>query len=77
MRPIRDLRDRQKSIVIVAMILFAMVLLLLQLWLFVAVLENLLGGHTAMAIPAAAASVAILIVNIWMLRGIFRLDHSP
>ena len=77
MKPVRDLRERQKSTVFVGLILFAIVLLTLQLWLFVAVLENMLGGHTAMAVPAAAASVAILFVNIWMLLGINRLDKAP
>jgi hypothetical protein len=43
---------------------------MLQIWLFVAVLENLLAGRTEVAFPAAAASIGILLVNIWMLRGI-------
>jgi hypothetical protein len=52
------------------------VLVTLQLWLFVAVLENILAGHTGMAVPAAIASVVILGINIWMLAGIYRIDRS-
>jgi hypothetical protein len=77
MKPQYDLRERQKGAVFVALLLFNLVLIVLQLWLFVATLENLLAGHTAMAVPAAIASVVILAVNIWMLRGVFRLDEAP
>jgi len=77
MKPVRDLRERQKATVFSALLLFGTVLIVLQLWLFVAVLENMLAGHTAMAIPAAIASVVILLINIWMLRGVYREDRAP
>jgi hypothetical protein len=63
-------RRRQKSVVFGALLLFGLLLFMLQIWLFVAVLENLLAGNTHVAIPAAVASIVILLVNIWMLRGI-------
>lgn len=63
-------RRRQKSAVFVGMLLFQLILVLLQLWLFVAAFENLLAGHTSMAIPAAVVSVVILCVNVWMLKGV-------
>ncbi|MBX3117472.1 MAG: hypothetical protein KF784_00285 [Fimbriimonadaceae bacterium] len=69
-------RRRQKSAVFVGMLLFQLVLLLLQLWLFVAAFENLLAGHTSMAIPAALASLAILAINIWMLKGVDRMSSD-
>ena len=77
MKPVRDLRERQKATVFAVLIFFGAMLIVLQLWLFVAVLENMLAGHTAMAIPAALASVVILLVNVWMLRGVYRLDRAP
>ena len=67
---------RQGSQVFVALLLFGLVLLVLQLWLFVAVLEGLLGGHTGMNWPAAGISVLILLVQIWMFRGVVRLDRT-
>lgn len=70
----RHVRERQGSTVIVALLLFSLVLVTLQLWLFVAVLDNVLAGHTAMAIPAAIASAVILLINIWMLAGIYQMD---
>ncbi|GMV90205.1 MAG: hypothetical protein AMXMBFR81_31350 [Chthonomonas sp.] len=70
-------RRSQKSTVFVALMLFQFVLVLLQLWLFVSVLEGQIGGGAKeMAVPGAAVSVAILAVNIWMLLGIRRMDAS-
>ena len=63
-------RRRQKSVVFGGLLLFGLVLFMLQIWLFVAVLENLIAGRTEVAIPAALASAGILFANIWMLRGI-------
>lgn len=68
-------RRRQKSAVFVGLLLFALILFLIQLWLFVMVLENMLGGKTGMAVPAAIASVGLLIVNVWMLLGVSRLTR--
>lgn len=63
---------RQRSTVFVALLLFNLILVLLQLWLFVSVLEGLLNGRVDMALPAGIASLALFGVNLWMLRGINR-----
>lgn len=76
MRTPASLRRQQKSTVFVALLLFNLVLVLIQLWLFVSVLENMLAGDLQMAIPAALASVAILIVNVWMLRGVDKMESG-
>lgn len=70
------LRRRQKAVVFVALMMFQLLLIFIQLWLFVMVLESILAGHTEMVIPAAVASIAILGLNIWMLRGVLLLDRS-
>lgn len=66
-------RRRQKASVFVGFLLMGLILFLIQIWLFVMVLENLLAGKSEMAIPAAAASIALLAVNAWMLAGVNRL----
>lgn len=66
------LRERQLSVVFVALLLFNLVLVMLQLWLFTSVLEGLIHGRVGMALPAAIASVGLFTVNLWMLRGITR-----
>ena len=69
-------RLRQRSSVFVALLLFQLVLVLLQLWLFVAVLEGILDGELGMAVPAALVSAVCLAVNTWMLRGVGKTDHE-
>lgn len=66
-------RRRQKATVYVALLLFELLLLFLQIWLFVMVLEHLMAGNYEPAVPAAGASLCILGINIWMLRGVIRL----
>lgn len=72
----RKLRLRQKSAVFVAMTLFQFVLILIQLWLFVSVLENIMAGHAPMALPAAIISLVIALVNGWMLWGVYHMERS-
>lgn len=67
-------RRAQRSSVLVGLQMFNLVLMLLQLWLFVTILEGILGGETGAAVTAAVASVGILAVNIWILLGIYRME---
>jgi hypothetical protein len=69
-------RRRQRSAVFVALLLFELVLIILQLWLFVSALEGILDGRTGMAVPAAIVSFVCLAVNSWMLAGVNRTDHE-
>lgn len=69
-------RRRQKAVVIVGLMLFQFVLIFMQIWLFVTLLEHSLAGHTDMAIPSAIASMVVLGINIWMLRGITLLSRA-
>ena len=76
MRPGGDLRRQQKGPVFVSLLLFSLVLILLQIWLFVAVFENALARKFEMALPASIVSVLILVVNVWMLVGVNKIDRS-
>ena len=69
-------RHRQRSSVFIALLLFELVLILLQLWLFVAALEGMLSGEAGMAVPAAIASMVCLAINTWMLMGVEKTDHG-
>lgn len=66
-------RRRQKATVFVALLLFQLLLVFLQIWLFVMVLEHLIAGNASPALPASAVSLVVLGINIWMLRGVQRL----
>lgn len=69
-------RRQQRSAVFNGLLLFNLVLIMLQLWLFVSVLENLIDGKPQMAIPAAVVSVVCLGVNVWMLLGVRRMENE-
>lgn len=75
MRTPNQRRRDQRTPVFVTLMLFQLVLIVVQLWLFVSVLEALLGGHAEMALPAAVASLVCLGINIWMLLGIYRMER--
>ncbi len=69
-------RMRQRSVVFVALLLFELVLVLLQLWLFVSALEGILAGETRMVLPGAIVSLICLGLNTWMLIGVGRIDKD-
>ncbi len=66
-------RRRQKSVVFVGFLLFAVILFLIQLWLFVLVLDRTLAGKTEMVFQASVLSLILLGVNLWMFAGVKRL----
>jgi hypothetical protein len=70
-------RHRQQATLFTVLLLFNLMLIILQIWLFTATLENMLAGKPAMAIPAAAASLACAAINVWMLVGLYRVDREP
>lgn len=76
MRGSDPLYRRQTAVVFVSLLFFNLVLFMIQLWLFVAVLEAALAGRAGVAIPAALASLAILALNVWMLRGVFLVGRA-
>jgi hypothetical protein len=76
MRTPAENRRSQKSVVFSALLLFCLVLVIIQLWMFVSALEGILDGRTAMVVPGALASAVILVVNVWMLLGINRMDRG-
>ena len=73
---INPARRRQRSALFIGLLLFQLVLILLQLWLFVSTLESLIDGNSVIAVPAAIASIVCLIVNVWMLIGANRLERQ-
>lgn len=70
-------RHRQQALVFATLVLFNLMLILLQMWLFTATLENLLAGRPAMAIPAAIISLVCAGINVWMLVGLYRNEVEP
>lgn len=66
-------RRHQRSAVFAGFLMFGLVIFMIQLWLFVMILEKILAGRTEMVLPAAIVSIVLCAVNVWMLIGTKRL----
>lgn len=66
MRP--KLSRDQKQTILEGVNLVVTLMVVLQLWLLTATMNAWLGGDNSVVVPAAAASLACLGVNLWLLR---------
>jgi hypothetical protein len=64
----------QRMTIVNGTLVFAIILVVLQLWLLTATVNAVLGGDTATSLPAALASLVCLGANLWLLRYVYRLD---
>jgi hypothetical protein len=64
----------QRMTIVNGTLVFAIILVVLQLWLLTATVNGVLGGDTATSLPAALASLVCLGANLWLLRYVYRLD---
>lgn len=64
----------QRVTIVTGILVFAVLIVVLQLWLFTATMNAYLGGDTAVALPAALASLACLGLNVGLLRYLLRLE---
>jgi hypothetical protein len=51
------------------------VIVMLQLWLLSATMNAFLGGVSAVIVPAGLASLACLLLNLGLLRYLYRLER--
>jgi len=61
--------------VVNGMLSFVILIVVLQLWLLTATMNAYLGGDAATALPAALFSLACLVLNLGLLRYLYRLDR--
>jgi hypothetical protein len=64
----RPLTRAQRLPVIYGILCFALILVVAQLWLLTATMNAFLGGVGSIALPALAASVGCLLLNLGLLR---------
>lgn len=69
-------RDQRTSIVS-GMLAFVVTLVVLQLWLLTATMNAYLAGDESVVWPAAAASVACLLLNGGLLRYLYYIERMP
>jgi hypothetical protein len=72
----RPLTRQQRTTVIHGMLAFVLMLVVLQLWLLTATMNAYLGGDQSVIWPAAAASLFCLLLNLGLLRYLYRLDET-
>lgn len=68
MRPISRLTRSQRTTIINGVVCFILMLIVLQLWLLTATMNAFLGGDSSVVLPALAASLACLLLNLGLLR---------
>ncbi len=64
----------QRMTIVNGILLFVILMVVLQLWLFTATMNAYLGGNTAIVLPAALASGLCLALNAGLLWYLYRLD---
>lgn len=73
MKPV--LTRRQKDTIYAGMFCVVGLLVVLQLWLLTATMNAFLGGDASVVLPAAAASLGCLFVNLWLFRRLVYLER--
>lgn len=68
MRPHSRLTRSQRTTIINGVVCFILMLIVLQLWLLTATMNAFLGGDSSVVLPALAASLACLLLNLGLLR---------
>ena len=71
----RPFTREQRTTVIYGMLAFILILVILQLWLLTATMNAYLGGDTAVIWPALGASLFCLILNLGLLRYLYRIER--
>ena len=71
----RPVTRQQRTTLIHGVLAFVITLVLLQLWLLIATMNAALGGDQSVIWPAAAASLACLLLNVGLLRYLYRIDR--
>lgn len=70
---VRLTRER-KFTIINAILLLVILIVILQLWLLTATMNAFLGGDDGAVLPAALFSLGCLLLNLGLLRYVYRLD---
>jgi hypothetical protein len=67
---------RQRFTIVNGMLAFALMLVVLQLWLLNATMNAYLGNDSSIIWPAAVVSLLCLLLNGGLLRYLYRIDRT-
>jgi hypothetical protein len=66
----------QRMTIVYGMLCIILILVVLQLWLLTATMNAYLGGDEAVIWPAAAASGVCLLLNLGLLRYLYKIERT-
>lgn len=72
----RPFTREQRATIVFGMLAFVLTLVILQLWLLTATMNAYLGGDESVIWPAAGASLACLVLNVGLLRYLYRMERT-
>ena len=71
----RPFTREQRTGITYGILSFVLILVILQLWLLTATMNAYLGGDDSVIWPAAAASIACLLLNLGLLRYLYYIER--
>lgn len=71
----RPFTREQRTGITYGILCFVLILVILQLWLLTATMNAYLGGDDSVIWPAAATSVACLLLNLGLLRYLYLIER--
>jgi hypothetical protein len=72
----RPFTRAQRATIVNGMLAFVIMLVALQLWLLTATMNAYLGGDDSIIWPAAAVSLACLLLNVGLLRYLYHIERT-
>ena len=72
----RPFTREQRTNIVYGMLSFVLILVILQLWLLTATMNAWLGGDESILWPAAIASLLCLLLNLGLLRYLYRMERE-
>ncbi|HEX7071526.1 MAG TPA: DUF6755 family protein [Rhodothermales bacterium] len=75
MNPLPRFVRFQRMTIVTGMLVFVMLIIIVQLWLFTATMNAYLGGDTSVLLPAAIASLFCFALNVGLLWYLYRLER--
>jgi hypothetical protein len=72
----RPFTREQRTTIVYGMLSFVVILVILQLWLLTATMNAWLGGDESLIWPAAIGSALCLLLNVGLLRYLYRMESK-
>ena len=71
----RPMPIRQRTTILYGVLCFVLLVVIVQLWLLSATMHAYLDGNASLIIPGGIASVICLLLNLGLLRYLYRLER--